>query len=657
MVSKEIADKILDQSVKEAKMDCDFKKSRMDDIKKNENEYNNKEEPALPGQFNIPLPIVGGFLDSLLAAENQPVKANFTKTELGDLRKSRWATALWESDSAPLRGAWDIKDLRTKKLAGLSGRAIFNIFAESDPVYRHYLRVIHHYNFYIDPRAGAEIEDARHLGEINLFKSEWDLTQGAMAKTYDQAQVQKAIDGMTEDAYKANAGVHQDIQNSFKAVGLNPDMIDTNGSKMFCLTQHYTTYENVRYYVLFEPITKTWLRVVPLKELFKRKKWPYKSWATHDDPANFWSKSPVDDVRPVAISMKEAFNQMFNELLQRIRGKRAIDPNFFPNRAELEDFTTRFVEANVPNGKSLRDGFVEFTAPDNSTITVNIVSFLNSFLGEKTGVSPSSQGNATEDKVGIYYGNIQQVSRRMNLYSSFYKQCYAQLAEAWLDGAQENLKGKVSIRILGANGYESVDITRQDLQFDTDPDIRITGGADEEVMNEAKMTKKENALTRAMASPLITSQMNSKWLAEENLVVGGWDPSEIKRALDVDSYGDQEVISAAYEALALIMEGDDAPNNRMANQAFLQTILNFLEDNPKIDEPTFKRIMTYFNAHVPVALKNSMRKAQFLATQKAAAVAAATPAPTGPTNVLPAGAGAPLVPANPALPQPGGGIA
>lgn len=647
-----LKDKIATQAFAEMKAGLDWKKNRMTDIKANENLYANKPEPALPGQFSIPLPIMGGFVDTLVAEENVPVKVNFDKQEMGDLKKAKWATGLWEYDSSPNRGAWDIKDLRGKKLAAFSGRAIFNIFSESDPIYKSTLRNVHHYNFYIEGKAGADIEDAQYLGEINCFKSEYDIKQGGMSKLYDQTQVDKLISAYNAETFKQAGALFADIKNSFEAMGLKgEDLTGPNGTKMFAMAQMYTTYEGVRYYVFGEPLTKTAVRVVPLTELFtKRKspKWPYKSWATHDDPANFWSKAPADDVRSIAISMKEAFDQSFNELLQRIRGKRAIDPNYFPNRAELEDFTTRFVEATVPAGKNIRDGFVEFTTPDNTAIVVNIMRFLNSLLGEKTGVNSASQGQAQEDKVGIYYGNIQQVARRMNLYSSFFKQCYAQLGEAWLDGAMEHLKGKMSIRILGANGYEGVSITREDIQFETDPDINVTGGSDQQQANDQKNTKKQAALTLAFSNPAVTAQYNPKWLAEQNLVVGGWDPDEIKRALDLDTYGDQEIISAAYEAMQLIMEGESPMPNREANTAFLQTINDFVQDHPELDQPTYLRIMVYFQKHVPIALQNKIRQARFIQMQKMAG-ATVLPGAGGPGG--PAGGGAP----GGGLPAPAGG--
>lgn len=590
-----------------------FKQPRMEDVKKNEDLYANKSEPALTGQYSIPLPIMGGFIDTLVSELNQPVRINFTKQETADLKKAKKITAAWEYDSAPTRGKWNIKDLRAKKLAAFSGRAIYKIFSESLPRYKNQLFNVHHYNFVCEPKGGADLENHRFLGEMNYFKSKYDLEKGAESKFYNRDQVSKLINSIDDEGYKRNEDIYNNLKNTYMALGMNPDLSDYTGEKLFSLTEWYMTYEGERYYLLLEPTTGLWLRVELLKDIFKKNIWPYVSWATHDDPNNFWSKAPADDVRPIAISLKEVVDQMFNNLMARMRGKRAIDPNYFPNMAELEDFTTRFVEASVPSGKNLGDGLFEFKTEDNTGITLNLVSFFNSFLGEKTGITPSAQGSGTEDKVGIYFGNLQQVARRMNYYSDFYKQAYAELGLRYLHGLQEHLTTKMSIQMLGIHGLESDVITKEDTNFIEDPDVNITGGADEELLDKEKQIERETALNRAI-NPILAGQYNPRWLAEQNLA-GKWDDSEIKRAMDLDTYGDQEIISEAEEAIQMILKGKDEPKkNRGANRAFLRTILDYLNDE-EMEADLYKKILAFFELHVPIARDNAVREGKFLASQ------------------------------------------
>lgn len=627
MLDRVLADKLTSIAIKQIDAALKFKQPRMDAIKKNEDLYSNKSDPALPGQFSIPLPIMGGFVDSLLSELNQPVRINFRKQEDADLKKAKKVSAAWQYDSSPTRGAWNIKDIRAKKLAAISGRAIFKIFSESSPRYKNHLVNIHHYNFLCEPKGGADLNAHLFKGEMNYFKTKFDIESGVKSGIYDATQVGQAISRASEEGFKRNEDIYNNLRNTFAALGMNPDQADYAGEKVFSFTEWYMRYEGEEYYLFLEPTTGTWIRAEKLEDIFKKKVCPYVSWATHDDTNNFWSKAPADDVRPIAISLKEVNDQNFNNLIQRMRGKRAIDPNFFPNPAQLEDFTTRFVEATVPAGKSLGDGYVEFKTEDNTAITVNLMRFLNSFLGEKTGITPGSQGQAVEDKVGIYYGNIQQVARRMNLYSDFYKQAYAELGLRYLHGLQEHLRGKMAIQILGVHGYETDFLTREDTNFIEDPDIDITGGTDDQVINQAKQKEKAESLRDIIANPVTASQLNPKWLVEERLRVGGYDDPEIRRGMDLDTYGDQEIIAEAQEAIQEILKGKEPKKNRGANQAFLQELLNFATDED-LDPAIYDQIIAYFELHVPIARENAVRKARFMALHAPPGIPGAPGAPT-----------------------------
>ena len=555
------------------------------------------------------------------------VRANLSLPCTAALKKAKKVSAAWQYDSSPTRGAWNIKDIRAKKLAAISGRAIFKIFSESSPRYKNHLVNIHHYNFLCEPKGGADLNAHLFKGEMNYFKTKFDIESGVKSGIYDATQVGQAISRASEEGFKRNEDIYNNLRNTFAALGMNPDQADYAGEKVFSFTEWYMRYEGEEYYLFLEPTTGTWIRAEKLEDIFKKKVCPYVSWATHDDTNNFWSKAPADDVRPIAISLKEVNDQNFNNLIQRMRGKRAIDPNFFPNPAQLEDFTTRFVEATVPAGKSLGDGYVEFKTEDNTAITVNLMRFLNSFLGEKTGITPGSQGQAVEDKVGIYYGNIQQVARRMNLYSDFYKQAYAELGLRYLHGLQEHLRGKMAIQILGVHGYETDFLTREDTNFIEDPDIDITGGTDDQVINQAKQKEKAESLRDIIANPVTASQLNPKWLVEERLRVGGYDDPEIRRGMDLDTYGDQEIIAEAQEAIQEILKGKEPKKNRGANQAFLQELLNFATDED-LDPAIYDQIIAYFELHVPIARENAVRKARFMALHAPPGIPGAPGAPT-----------------------------
>lgn len=608
MLNQELADKLAGIAQKQIDAALKFRQARMEQIKQNEDLYANKYvPPVIPGLFNIPIPIMGGFVDTLVSELNQPININFDKQEIADVKKAKRVTAAWQYDSSPTRGAWRIKDLRAKRLAAFSGRAIFNIFSESDPEYRNYFYNVHHYNFYSEPKGGGDLNNHRFCGEMNIFKSKWDLENNG---SYDQGQVKKLLAATADDQYKRNADIHQNILNSYRAMGLPAQLVDYVGETMLSLSQHEMRYEGKTYYLLLDPITGLWVRADELKNVIGTKRQPdlftYTSYATHDDPNNFLSKAPADDVRPIAIALQEVLNQGVNQLMQRMRGKRLVAAGLVNDLLALEDFTTRFVEATPQPGKQIGQDVFEFQTPDNTSIVVNLTQFLNGFLGEKTGITPATQGNAKEDKVGIYVGNVQQVSRRMSLYSDFVVQAYTELGLRYALGLN-NLRGAMAIKMIGSHGYESDDVTRSDA--DTDFDIRITGGADDEQMNAQKRAKKEGAIARVLASPILVAQYNPKWLAEQNLEIADYDAAEIRKAMDLDTYSDNDLIAEADQAIQEMLKGKTVKDNRRANTAFVQYLYDFLADED-VDFDKWTLINDYMQRHIPIALQNMIRKAR-----------------------------------------------
>jgi len=396
-----LADKLANIASKQIEAGLKHKASRLESIRQNEDLYAGKTEKGLPGEYRITLPVMSGFIDTLIAEENQPVKINFEKQEEADYKIAKKVTAAWEFESAPTRGAWAIKDLDEKKLAAISGRGIAAVYSESLPKYRNIYRVVHYANFYCDPLTGADIDDASFLGELNCFKSKADIESGAKSNIYDANQVGKLIASTKDEGFKKNQEAWVAFTASMRALGMNPEGIDYEGERMYAMAEHYMLYDGKWYYLLLDPITSVWVRAVEITEMFKSGMRPYVSWATHRDIANFWNKAPADDVRPIAVNMSDVFSQSMGNLFQRLRGKRAVDTSYFPNLAALQDFTTRFVEASAPAGRQLSDGIVEIKTEDNTAIVVNLTRFLNSFLGEKTGITPGGNPPAP-GTVGVF---------------------------------------------------------------------------------------------------------------------------------------------------------------------------------------------------------------------------------------------------------------
>ena len=73
-----------------AKKQCEtcisFKQPRLDEIKKSLDLYANVVSKALPGRFNVPIPIMGGFVDTLKSKIDDAPNIVFSENDETDYK-------------------------------------------------------------------------------------------------------------------------------------------------------------------------------------------------------------------------------------------------------------------------------------------------------------------------------------------------------------------------------------------------------------------------------------------------------------------------------------------------------------------------------------------------------------------------------------------
>ena len=92
-------DKIVYQARQEYEAGLDFKQKRLERWQRVEDLYFRRPRPALKGRINIPLPVMTGFVETLLSKIDDPPVINFNPTEEADIKKSKKINAAWK----PLR--------------------------------------------------------------------------------------------------------------------------------------------------------------------------------------------------------------------------------------------------------------------------------------------------------------------------------------------------------------------------------------------------------------------------------------------------------------------------------------------------------------------------------------------------------------------------
>jgi hypothetical protein len=610
-----IADRLVTIAAKQYDAAVKYRQPKLEKIMKAEELYFNVVTRTLKGRFNVPLPIVSGFVDTLLAKIDDEITINFDAQEDADKIKCRKCTAAIKYDSAPTRGMWAIKDILMKKLAIFAGRTQAAVFSASDPKYKNFFEIVDLFDFLCEPEGGWFLENHLFCGRENIFRTKYDLENGSQ---YDQGQVAKLITAVGTKEFKDANDLFLNRLKRHQNLGLDQNVNNYVGVDLYNLAEWnmYDTVTGKRYYLFFEPRARIWTRIVPLEEITgepeegELPKYMFKSWATHPDAWNYLSKAPVDDVVPVAVAMKTITNFMFDDVQKRLWGQRIYDPEIITDPSQLEwDRPDKLIMATVPNGKRITDGIYEFPTGDKSTITVNLLDYFRTFVGTEAGVSAQEKGNSDEKLLGIAEINQGEVADRLGLLNKFYIQFYAEVGDAYLSGLKMCMTERMLIRMIGEDGVESAEITREDLKFSSKPDVLITGGKSEARKNQTLQETKTNALINV--AKLFPNVLNPKIAAENLLRNAQWEQKEITPILDPTLDGNEEEEVRASQAIQDVLNKKKPEMYLGATTRFAQKIIDYC-DNTKVDkyftDPMRIGLITYAIAHMKVIDENMARK-------------------------------------------------
>lgn len=593
------------------------KRVRMDDVAKSVDLYDGKTKKGLKGRYNVPLPLMSGYVDTLVSKVDDPPKVRFSYQDIADMQRAAKVQAMFDEDSTSTQGRWAAKDRINKKIAAFYGVGILKYFAynDADGKYRSHLEVVDPLDFECEPMGGQFLQNHKFMGQRNIFKTEAELKAGAMGDNpvYSKKQVLKLIATVNSNDFKDFKKIYIEKTDRMRSLGFDPQQNSYMGQKIYNLTEWYMEYDGVWYYLLMEPHSGVYVRFAPLKDIFKSGERPFRAWHTHPDPFNFWSKSPADDMRPVAESMNIMFNQMLDNREKKTYAQRAYDPEIFTDPAQLEWRPDGLVEATTDGGnRSISSGIYEFKVGEMTEAgTINLMQFMDDISGTKTGISASAQGESDDKRVGIYYGNLQQVADRLGLYNKSYSEAWGEIGYLYYHGLREHIKtNKMMVKMIGDKGYNWVEITADDLDPEREFNISISGGQQEIAQDELKKKKRADALGAILRVPQLAGRLNPEATIEEVLKNGEYTDDTIRRLLNTNSLGSEEIISEAHQAIQQILQGKTPKKNRGADSLYIETIVDFAADGEDLDMATFTALNDFARAHLEIAAFNMMRKAQ-----------------------------------------------
>lgn len=602
--------KITETAVKMMAACVKYRQPRLNDINKNIETYLNVEQPQLKGFSNVPMDFVvlSGFVDTLMAKIDDAPQVTFTEQTMADLKRAMKYTALWQQDSTDVMNNWDSIDRAEKKLAIFQGLGISKVFTESP--YQANYDTIQLADFLFDPRGGANLEKHQFAGQESIYKTFEQLQEGTADGVYDKRQVEKLRLATEDTSTEKNDDLYKNKYRWQKSLGLDADGFGYSGDAQYNLTEMVLSYKGKRHYVLFDYSTGIWVRVKKIEDVFKSKLMPWTAWQTDNNHNSLLSKAPVDVIRPIAVSMKEVFNRALDNLNKTTNNMRAVDVAMVPNLNQLNWRHNGIVAVKSVNGRNVDNAIRDLVPPDRTNLIVNLTEYLDNFIAQKSGITASAQGASDKDtKVGVYYGDLQQVADRLGLLNKSYSNAWRQKALRWMYGVDEHLTEAKAIKIIGDKGAEWDEIKGEDKKRDKDFDVNISSGRLEAEFNEVKQKNRTDSLNALMGNPNIATKLNPNWVIEENLRNGGYEDEDIKTAQDLSDYGDRVIISEAAQENEDILKGKEVKPNRGATMGHLRYHYDFATDT-ELDNDVFKMLMAHIEAEAPYAEANAERLAR-----------------------------------------------
>lgn len=613
MSRTQLAEAAVDMATKQVMACSAFKEPRLKTITKYYSLYDGHVQKKLRQLFNVPIPVFAGMIDTLNAQYDTGIFLEFDAGDAADYFKTQKLNGAWRMEvmNTAQNSKWDAKLRMARKHAIMSGRAVLEYSATSDPHYKSELSNILLKDFNFQPRGGLYLENHLFAGTEDIEKTKSDLVAGALSGIYDKAQVNELIKNASDGEYiQEKIGEEAAVRlERFKPLGLDADNHSFVGQEIYKLCQHILEIDGKRYLVVFHPLTKIWVRFERWSDVDESDLYPYTSFATHEDSENFLSKSYGDDLYSASDAIVAMFNQELTNREKRNFGARAYDKDMFTDVRKLDEAMHRpdaLVPADTKGGtRRISEGVYEFKVGELGG-TVNLIDWITSSLGRNTGATDLAMGGVQEvsKKASVTFAEQKSVSKRIGWGAQPFQDMVADLGQRFIWGLKNHMPSKMAIQVLGESGYEWDEITRLDL--DTKKDINILIKSTDQQQSDSEMKAKRRAEALGMIDP---NTVNAQWRNEQILrTVGEFEDDEIAQAQDMKTYHDRKSLAKASEMIQAILRGEKPEPWGGATVAFMQKIVDFASDKKSSLKDKYQVLMDYAMSHEEIAKENIDRQ-------------------------------------------------
>lgn len=580
-----LADKCTEIALRQLRESWTFKLPRVQAIRRYRRLYNTEVLPKLRVQFNVPVPVFSGMIDTLQADLNDGLLLKYESQDPADWKAIQKANAAikQEADSMRPGAKWDEKWMQARLEAIFSGRGILKFTAGSNKDgYYSNLEVVPFEDFFFEPSGGGDLENHMFAGQQNIWRTKHQLLEGVDEGIYDKDQVNKLIEGGAAKTWKMNGvwdGMN-DVGNRFRPLGLTNTSHNYVGEDVFHLVEWVMTYEGKRWYIVFEAYTGTWIRFEKNSDVRSSDYLPWISFASHKDIKNFASKSFADDLYPVADAIITMFNQDLTNRQKINLNSRAYDKDMFKDVAKLDEAQYRpdaLVPVDTKGGtRRIAEGIYTFTTPA-MTGTVDLINWLQTNTGKQMAVTDMQQGGSFSGSKKtpsyVVMAQMQQIEKRIGFMAQPFVTAGQELAQLFFTSLKDYMVQPIAVKLLGETGFEWDLLKRIDLNLKKDFEITVTAKSQANAKASLEKNDRQAALTAVAADPNVNQKARSEYILRD---IGGFSEYEVAMLLDNTNQANKESASNLAAAIQEIgLRGKKPMPNYNADLYYLHGLLTF----------------------------------------------------------------------------------
>lgn len=613
-----------------------FTRTRLNEIQEKEENYFGKVRPRTSGRSNFPVPVLSRYVDEIKSRldESPSLKVD-SSVSISRKLIGRKATALIKNLKKPQKGNWNKYDRNSRQLAIFAGYNAVDFYSENiDGDFRLCFDPIDHNEFVFQAGGGNDLEKHSGVGRFPIFRTKGEIESRVSSGFYNAEQAKKLIARYAGADFAKHDTFFKNKYERYKALGLDIENNNYIGQSVYSLAQMQMTLDfgdgPEKYLITFDYGSGIWVRFAPLKEVFPSGMYSIDLWQTHEDQSNVMCKAPVDDIWPFAEGIRLKVNQLFDNHTQRIYGQTGYDPNFVPDPSQIPwKQASQVVKMKSYNGKPISQGIFQFKVEDMTSSTLEFVKWMDEFLTSVVGINPNDVSDEVQ-KVGILFGQIQKTAARMGIYNKSFKEMWERIGVRALYEMKAGLKESQTIQIIGTKGAEWHEFVGNELQDPEDFDILAEGSNVELEMSEARKKRQSEVMGLIVKDPDMKKELNPRAAVEYMLKSGEFSDEEQVKLMDVQNYGNEEMLARADLACEQILKKkyklDDMPKDPKtgmptwnmtltpklypgADMSFLSYIMDFATKLDDDEHDARIALMLYGQAHKTIAVKNMANKA------------------------------------------------